>query len=447
MASADMPGNVSVTCFAAYGQSETLWLGGSISYIKPWLPDLEHVVFAKSSFAVYLAMFWSCICSTILLLPLSSIAVPTGGADAYTSNAEAAFQTLQKWYNDTSGIYGTTGWWNSANGLTTLGDLAVVSPLSKPQVTKVLANSLVAAAETNQQLQATKAITSDFNILSVYRTIAPSELDAKVSADPKGFLNDYYDDEGWWALAWIQAYDITQNKDYLQAAIDIFADMKNGSTTPCGGIWWDKPQTYVNAIANELYLSVASHLANRSNKSFYLPIAQEQFSWFQESGMINSQNLINDGLTADCKNNNGTIWSYNQGVILGALVELNLAAPNRVYLTTASSIAVAAISSLSVNGILHDPCGTDCGADGSQFKGIFMRNLRKLQQAAPDPRFLAFVKTNARTIWVNDRNVTSTELGLLWEGPFLGPANASLQSSALDGLVAAAAFEGRGIAS
>jgi len=43
--------------------------------------------------------------------------------------------------------------------------------------------------------------------------------------------------------------------------------------------------------------------------------------------------------------------------------------------------------------------------------------------------------------------VTSTELGLLWEGPFLGPANASLQSSALDGLVAAAAFEGRGIAS
>jgi hypothetical protein len=54
--------------------------------------------------------------------------------------------------------------------------------------------------------------------------------------NPKGFLNGYYDDEGWWALGWIQAYDVTKNIQYLQIAADIFEDMKNGSTTPCGGI-------------------------------------------------------------------------------------------------------------------------------------------------------------------------------------------------------------------
>lgn len=391
-------------------------------------------------------MFWCCI-GSILLLPLRSVALPLNGEEAYTSNSEAAFHTLQKWYNDTSGVYDTTGWWNSANGLTTLGDLAAISPALKRQITDVFANSLVAAPKTNQGLQTSKVVSSDFNILSSYRIITSSQLDAETAADPKGFLNDFYDDEGWWALAWILAYDITQNKDYLQAAVDIFADMKNGSTTPCGGIWWDKPNTYVNAIANELYLSVASHLANRSNKTFYLPIAQEQFTWFQNSGMINPQNLINDGLTTDCKNNNGTVWSYNQGVVLGALVELNIASPNPIYLTMASSIAVAAISSLSISGILHDPCGTDCGADGGQFKGIFMRNLQRLQKAAPDQRLLVFIENNAKSIWGKGREAGSNELGLLWEGPFDGPGNASLQSSALDALVAAAAFEGRGISS
>ena len=49
--------------------------------------------------------------------------------------------------------------------------------------------------------------------------------------------------------------------------------------------------------------------------------------------MINSQNTINDGLDlTTCNKNDGIVWSYNQGVILCRLVELNLATPDPTFL-------------------------------------------------------------------------------------------------------------------
>jgi predicted alpha-1,6-mannanase (GH76 family) len=325
--------------------------------------------------------------------------------------------------------------------LTTLGDLAALDPITKITATVVFANSIIQAQ--NYNLWMDKIVLPDFNIETLY----PTALASSAASSPNGFLNDYYDDEGWWAHAWIQAYDVTGDRYYLQTAASIFEDMKNGSTTNCGGgIWWSKANTYVNAIANELYLSAAAHLANRmSNKQYYLDIALQQWAWFEKSGMINADNAINDGLTSTCTNNGGTVWSYNQGVILGGLVELNIAAPSLSYLTTATNIATAAIHALSdSNNVLHDPCEPNCGADGTQFKGVFMRNLQRLQQAAPNSSLLASIAANAQSIWASDRNGENA-LSVVWSGPFVAPANASTQSSALDALVAAAAFDGKGI--
>ena len=256
------------------------------------------------------------------------------------------------------------------------------------------------------------------------------------------------------------SYDLTGNVQYLNTAVSIFNDMYSAyGTTPCGGIWWDKAHTYVNAIANELFLSVASHLANRvsGKKSYYVSIAKAQWAWFQHSGLINSEHLINDGLTTStCKNNGETTWSCessyvypiyalkltlhtdNQGVILGGLVELNKASPNSSYISTAQAIADAAISHLTdSNGILHDSCEPNCGSDGSQFKGVFARNLQILQKAAGKSGYATFLQTNADAIWQDDNQ--NGKLSVVWSGPYVSPANASTQSSAMDAIVGALA--------
>ena len=213
--------------------------------------------------------------------------------------------------------------------------------------------------------------------------------------------------------------------------------MVKGWGGTCGGLWWNKQHASKGAIENALFLTVAAQLANRaSNKDFYLAWALQQWDWFQGTGMINAQYNINNGIDlTTCRNDEGIVWSYNQGVILGGLLELDKAAPDETYIAMAERIALAAIKFLGdSNGILHDPCEPSCGADGPQFKGVFMRNLQKLQLASPNDAFKTFINDNGNSIWLNDRG-SGNQLGLIWSGPFTS-ADASTQSSAADALVA-----------
>jgi predicted alpha-1,6-mannanase (GH76 family) len=265
------------------------------------------------------------------------------------------------------------------------------------------------------------------------------------------FINNFYDDEGWWALAWIDAYDLTQNQQYLAMAETIFADMSGGWDTTCGGgIWWSKDRGYKNAIANELFLSVAAHLATRDSakSAAYLSWANKEWLWFAQTGMINSKNLINDGLgtsdghttTASCANNGQATWSYNQGVVLGGLTELSKVNSDPSLAVAAQTIATAATTLLvDASGVMHDPCEANCGADGVQFKGIFVRNLVALQGAYPQAAYNTFITTNANAIWTQSQGA-NYQFGQVWSGPF-DAGNAGSQSSALDAIVGAAILQ------
>jgi Predicted glycosyl hydrolase len=316
----------------------------------------------------------------------------------YSAYTSAGIQTLQQWYDPDSGQWQSTGWWNAANALWVLIDYAV-------------------------------------------RANEPAYLDTVRWTFQKhrrgGFLNNFYDDEGWWALTWIKAYDATGNQHYLVTAQMIYADMETGWDDICGGgIWWSKERSYKNAIANELFLTVGARLQRRATteeeQSYYWQRAQETWHWFAQSGMINSQYLVNDGLR-NCTNNGGPTWTYNQGVIIGGLVELYHITHDQSYLAPATAIADATITTLvNVNGILQEPCeqNNDCGADGPQFKGIFARNLAHLLEVVPKESYRNFLLTNARAIVTNNRNELH-QYGLHWNGP-IDSTDAARQSSALD---------------
>lgn len=226
------------------------------------------------------------ICGLLGLLTASPGRAEVLPGDDFNANTEAAAATLQHWYNQ-RGLWDTTDWWNAANCVEALEDVIVAN--NGQNYLNVLDNTFQLNSRTN-------------------------------------FLNEYYDDEGWWALAWIRAYDLTGDVRYLNMAKTIFKDMAGGWDDHCGGgIWWRKNRRYKNAIANELFLLAAIRLHQRTpgdtGPDSYLDWAQREWAWFKQGGMINAQNLVNDGLNRNCENNGRTAWTYNQGVILGGLTD------------------------------------------------------------------------------------------------------------------------------
>jgi predicted alpha-1,6-mannanase (GH76 family) len=366
----------------------------------------------------------------------------------YTANTETAIQTLNSWYNVGSGLWDTTGWWNSGNCLTVLADFAAINipEANKLNIGGYMANTFNNAQKAN--LVASKSYSPKGLVTTNYTQPSPEQRRQLSTRGFGGFINDYYDDEGWWALALLHSYAVNSDQNFLDMAVSIFEDMHAGTDNVCGGgIWWSKDKQYKNAIANELYLSVAATLANTaaSNRDYYLNIAKNEWTWFRNSGMINAQNNINDGLNINadgsCTNNAANAWSYNQGVVLGGLVQLAKATGDASYLDEAHTLAAAAISLLSdSNGIIHDKgCEPNCGGDGNQFKGIFIRNLGYLHQASPRDQYKTTILNNADSIWASDRDQTTNKLGVVWSGPYDvgGGPTAATQSSALDVLVAA----------
>jgi predicted alpha-1,6-mannanase (GH76 family) len=328
----------------------------------------------------------------------------------YHAYATAGVAALQRWYVPWTGRWRTTGWWNAANGLIAVVDYTQRS--GDPTYTRIVRRTFCAAGLRHRH-----------------------------------FLVRFFDDNGWWALAWIKAYDLTGEDRYLHAAQRIFDNLVSGWDNACrGGVWWNEDRQYKNAITNELFLTAAVrlHLRSSASTSKYLDWAMREWEWFSASGMINERGLVNDGLTADCKNNGKPTYTYNQGVILGGLAGLYEITGDDAYLRQGEAIADAALRELtspptaSPAGILIEPGEADMvgsRGDGSQFKGVFIRHLYDFYQHSRRPAYRDFILRNAQSIWDHSRN-SQNQFGLRWTGPF-DVADASRQSSAIEALNAA----------
>ena len=77
-------------------------------------------------------------------LPGLTICSPTK-REVTISNAQSAYEVLQQWYDEGSGVWKTTGWWGSANCIDVIGQLAAIDGGKKNEIMSVLSNTFTRA--------------------------------------------------------------------------------------------------------------------------------------------------------------------------------------------------------------------------------------------------------------------------------------------------------------
>lgn len=319
--------------------------------------------------------------------------------------ADAGVQTLEGWYNSRTGLWRGMGWWNSANALTCIIRFGMIS-----------------------------GDDVDFELIdNTFRRAGSQHMG--------NFRNEFYDDEAWWGLAWLEAYELTKKREYLDMAVLIFEDITGAFSEQFGGgMHWKRNDPYKNSITNNLFVLLALRLhANGVEKKVRekTPVewAEKIWKWYRESGMINTENwMIEDGLRRENgQPNRNQHWTYNQGVAIAVFCEWYKLEKNEEDREIALKLAKATMERLSRNGILRERNEPRPGADGTQFKGIFMRHLLVLYEVSKNKEVRDFVQKNSDSIWEN-RNKENNMMGVVWNEP-TAYTNSAAHSSALDALV------------
>lgn len=250
------------------------------------------------------------------------------------------------------------------------------------------------------------------------------------------WLNYYYDDMEWMALACLRAYQATNDMKYKDVTDILWTDIKNGwSNDLGGGIWWRKDNPSKNTPSNMPAAILAARLYKAFNKIEDLEWAKKIYDWQKTMLYEPGTGWVYDNIEKNGTKNMVWKFTYNQGTFLGAALELFKITNNTTYHADAVAAADFAISSghLVNSGLLKD----EGGGDGGLFKGVFIRYFTRLiidGNLSTDKKnnYIAFLKKNGESLWSKGTNKALILFGSAWDK---APGNSNDLTVQLSGIM------------
>jgi hypothetical protein len=217
----------------------------------------------------------------------------------------------------------------------------------------------------------------------------------------------WFDDNGWWGVAFVNAYRATGAKRWLtdaQKALSYVAAAGWDANT--GGLWWNTEHPYKAGAALASDTLLATLLYEQTKSSFALTQARKFLAWGNTSGFSTA-----DGLYAG-SSLNPTPIDYAEGPLIYAQALLCELTHTQ---TDCERSALQQTNSLRRFGYLLD--------FSPQYDAIYLQWLLATYSLHHDRTLYALAADNARSIEAHARNSAGLYL-LSWSGETLSAKNA-----------------------
>jgi len=209
----------------------------------------------------------------------------------------------------------------------------------------------------------------------------------------------YYDDNEWVGIELMRVYELHHEAVALERAEQIMAFVMAGwQTNPklacTGGIPFSNSpsNTDRNTVTDGPAAELALQLYRATGNAAYLQFAEQAYEWVRACLIQPSQ------LYADHIRQHGvidpTLWSYNQGSMIGAGVLLYQVTHDGAFLFQARQTAKAALAYFTLERLL---------AENPFFVSVYLRNQMYLDSVTHDPPGGHLAQAYINYVWVNRR--------------------------------------------
>ncbi len=232
----------------------------------------------------------------------------------------------------------------------------------------------------------------------------PAATPPGYGAQPGPPLGNYgtigYDDNEWVALELLRRYRATRSRALVTRAGQLFDLAVSGWDTnpahacPGGVLFSESPHNSDrNTVTNAPAVQLGARLYMLTHRVYYLTWAKRFYDWVRGC-LVGAGGLYIDhiGFGGD---RDATIWSYNQGTMVGAGALLYEATRHRSYLAHAVANARAAVAYFDDTRLTGDP---------PFFVAIFVDNLMLLDAIRHDPGYRARAQYYASWAWSSIRD-------------------------------------------
>lgn len=212
-----------------------------------------------------------------------------------------------------------------------------------------------------------------------------------------------YDDNEWIALEMLRRYRMTKESFLLRRARTLFDLVVYGwdkdESHPCpGGVLFSQAPDNVdrNTVTNAPGSELGLRLYELTGDSYYLDWAKRMYAWVNLCLGDNSGFYL-DHITFD-GTIDPTVWTYNQGTMIGSNVLLYRITGKKTYVKRARRLTLDAMTYFTRSRLAQEP---------PPFVAIFFERIHLLDATRPDPAYRRYMQAWADRAWKKMRDKKS----------------------------------------